>query len=163
MIILGIDPGLERIGYGIISREGSVLKPIDFGLIESPRVVIPDRLRLIDEQFRGLLDRHQPDAVATERQLFAANKTTALDVAKALGVILLACGQRALPWAEYTPPQVKLAVVGNGAADKRQVQFMVTRLLGLDKAPKPDDVSDALAIAICHAFQSRVYIERTGR
>lgn len=159
MIILGIDPGLERIGYGIVSREGSTLKPVEFGLIQSPRVVIPDRLRLIDEQFRALLDRHRPDAVATERQLFAANKTTALDVAKALGVILLACGQRTLPWAEYTPPQVKLAVVGNGAADKRQVQFMVMRLLGLAEAPKPDDVSDALAIAICHAFQSRVTLQ----
>lgn len=162
MLILGIDPGLERIGYGLVSREGSVLKPVAFGLIESPRIAIPDRLLLIDEQFRALLDRYQPDSVATERQLFAANKTTALDVAKALGVLLLACGQKGLPWAEYTPPQVKLAVVGNGAAEKHQVQFMVARLLGLDKAPKPDDVADALAIAICHAFQSRVSIPPRG-
>ncbi|HVT13941.1 MAG TPA: crossover junction endodeoxyribonuclease RuvC [Fimbriimonadaceae bacterium] len=156
MRILGIDPGLERIGYGLVLREGSALRPIEFGLIESPRVALPDRLRLIDEQFRELLARHAPDAVATERQLFAANKTTALDVAKSLGVILLACGQKGLPWAEYTPPQVKLAVVGTGAADKKQVQFMVTKLLGLEKAPKPDDVADALAVAICHAFQSRI-------
>jgi len=160
MIILGIDPGLERIGYGLVSREGSVLKPLAFGLIESPRIAVPDRLKIIDELFRELLERHRPDAVATERQLFAANKTTALDVAKALGVILLACGQKGLPWAEYTPPQVKLAVVGNGAAEKRQVQFMVTKLLGLEKTPKPDDVADALAIAICHAFQSRVALTR---
>jgi crossover junction endodeoxyribonuclease RuvC len=162
MVILGIDPGLERIGYGLVRREGSALKEIEHGLIVSPRIAIPDRLRLIDEQFRELLDRHQPDAVATERQLFAANKTTALDVAKALGVILLACGQRGLPWAEYTPPQVKLAVVGNGAADKRQVQFMVTKLLSLAQTPKPDDVADALAIAICHAFRSRVAMTPTG-
>src|SRR5438309_1528056 len=126
MIILGVDPGLERIGYGLVRRDGSSLKPIAFGLIESPRIAIPDRLRIIDEQFQLLLDEHKPDTVATERQLFAANKTTALDVAKALGVILLACGQRGLPWAEYTPPEVKLGVVGNGGADKRQVQFMVS-------------------------------------
>lgn len=163
MLILGIDPGLERIGYGLINREGSTLKPVAYGLIETPRIAVPDRLRLIDEQFRALLDQHQPDSVATERQLFAANKTTALDVAKALGVILLACGHRGLPWAEYTPPEVKLGVVGNGAADKRQVQFMVTKLLGLEKTPKPDDVSDALAIAICHAFRSRVQMPTIGR
>lgn len=156
MLILGIDPGLERIGYGVVRREGSTLEPIDFGLIETPRIAIPDRLRLIEAQFGALLEKHRPDGVATERQLFAANKTTALDVAKALGVILLSCSKHGLPWAEYTPPEVKLAVVGNGAADKRQVQFMVTKLLGLAKPPKPDDVSDALAIAICHAFRSRV-------
>lgn len=156
MRILGVDPGLERIGYGLIRREGSRLEAIDCGLIETPRIAVPDRLRLIDEQFRGLLIRGQPDAVATERQLFAANKTTALDVAKALGVILLACSQHGLPWAEYAPPEVKLSVVGHGSADKKQVQFMVTKLLSLPKTPKPDDVADALAIAICHAFHSRV-------
>ena len=160
MLILGIDPGLERIGYGLVRREGSKLTPVAFGLIESPRIAIPDRLRFIDEKFRKLLEEHRPDTVATERQLFAANKTTALDVAKALGVLLLACGQKGLPWAEYTPPQIKLAVVGNGAADKRQVQFMVSKLLGLASPPKPDDVADALAIAICHAFQSRIQIPR---
>ncbi len=156
LLILGVDPGLERVGYGLVNRAGSRLSAVELGLIETPRIAIPDRLRLIDERVRAILDTHRPDAVATERQLFAANKTTALDVAKALGVILLACSQRGLPWAEYTPPQIKLAVVGNGAADKRQVQFMVTKLLGLEKTPKPDDVADALAIAICHAFQSQV-------
>lgn len=158
MLILGIDPGLERIGYGLVSREGSTLKPVEYGLIESPRIVLPDRLKLIDGQVKALIERYHPDEVATERQLFAANKTTALDVAKALGVILLTCGQHNLPWAEYTPPQIKLAVVGNGAADKKQVQYMVTKLLGLAQTPKPDDVADALAVAICHAFCSRVKI-----
>lgn len=162
MMILGIDPGLERIGYGLVSRQGSTLKAVSFGLIQSPRVAIPDRLMLIDDQLRELLTLHKPDAVATERQLFAANKTTALDVAKALGVILLACGREGLPWAEYTPPEVKLAVVGHGGAEKKQVQFMVTKLLGLEKPPKPDDVADALAIAICHAFRSRVGVVGQG-
>ena len=155
-MILGIDPGLERIGYGFVSREGSTIKPIAYGLIETPRIAITDRLRLIDEQLQELLAQYQPNSVATERQLFAANKTTALDVAKSLGVILLACGKRGLPWAEYTPPEVKLAVVGHGGADKKQVQFMVSKLLGLATVPKPDDVADALAIAICHAFRSRI-------
>jgi crossover junction endodeoxyribonuclease RuvC len=161
MIILGIDPGLERIGYGFVSREGSTLKPVAFGLIQTPRIAIPDRLRLIDEEVLKLIEQYKPDTVATERQLFAANKTTALDVAKALGVILLACGKAGLPWAEYTPPEVKLAVVGNGAADKKQVQFMVSKLLGLKEAPKPDDVADALAIAICHAFRTRISLIST--
>ncbi len=104
----------------------------------------------------GLIDKFKPDALASERQLFAANKTTALDVAKALGVILLSAADKGISWAEYTPPQIKLAVVGVGTAEKHQVQFMVTRLLGLKEPPKPDDVADALAIAICHALQSRI-------
>lgn len=158
MLILGVDPGLERIGVGIIRRDGSRLTAEHYGLIETPRILLPDRLKLIHEQMTSLLERHSPDAVATERQIFAANKTTAFDVAKALGVVLLCTSQQCLPWAEYTPPEVKLAVVGNGAADKKQVQFMVAKLLGLAEAPKPDDVADALAIAICHALRSRVSI-----
>lgn len=156
MIILGIDPGLERIGYGVIRRQGSQLCTIAYGLIETPRILIPDRLRLIHEQVTELLDTHQPDTLATERQLFTVNKTTAMDVAKALGVILLATSQRNLPWAEYSPPEIKQSVVGNGNADKKQIQFMVTRLLSLEKPPKPDDVADALAIAITHAFRTRI-------
>lgn len=161
MLILGIDPGLERIGVGLIRREGSRLTPVHHELVQSPRIELPDRLRLIHEQMTALLETYRPDAVATERQIFAANKTTAMDVAKALGVVLLCTSQHGLPWAEYTPPEVKLAVVGNGAADKRQVQFMVAKLLGLAAAPKPDDVADALAIAICHAMRSRISLPRS--
>ncbi len=160
MIILGIDPGLERIGYGFVRREGSTITPVAYGLIETPRIAVPDRLLLISDELDGLIEKYTPDTVATERQIFAANKTTALDVAKALGVILLATSRKGLPWAEYTPPEIKLAVVGNGAADKKQVQFMVTRLLSLQDTPKPDDVADALAVAICHAFRSRVALTR---
>ncbi len=156
MTILGIDPGIERIGWACIRREGSKLIAIEYGLIQTPRIAIPDRLKLIHDQVIELIDRLNPDALATERQLFAANKTTALDVAKALGVILLSAADRGISWAEYTPPQIKLSVVGVGRAEKHQVQFMVTRLLGLKEPPKPDDVSDALAIAICHALQSRI-------
>jgi crossover junction endodeoxyribonuclease RuvC len=155
-IILGIDPGLERIGWGKIRKVGSRLIPLEFGLIESPRIEIPDRLRIIDEKLGALFEGDPPDFVATERQLFAANKTTALDVAKALGVVLLKVGVHGIPWQEYTPPQVKLAVVGVGSADKRQVQYMVAKILGLAEAPKPDDVADALAIAICGAFHMKI-------
>ncbi len=158
MIILGIDPGLERVGFGVIQREGSRLTLIECGLIQTPRVAITERLAQIHREVLALIDKHHPDALATEKQIFAANKTTAFDVAKALGVILLAGSEKGLDWAEYAPPQVKLSVVGVGSADKNQVGFMVTRLLGLERPPKPDDVTDALAIAICHALQSRVQI-----
>ena len=160
MLILGIDPGLERIGVGLVKRDGSRLTCIHHGLIESPRIAVPDRLRLIHEQMTELLTKHRPDAVASERQIFAANKTTAFDVAKALGVILLCTSQQGLPWAEYAPPEIKLAVVGNGAADKKQVQFMVTKILSLPAPPKPDDVADALAVAICHAMRSRITLPK---
>lgn len=156
MLILGVDPGLERIGFGLISREGSKLQAVEYGLIETPRIEIADRLTLLHDQMRELIERTQPDSLAIERLVFAANRTTAFDVAKAIGVILLAGAKLGKPWTEYAPPEIKQAVVGNGSADKKQVQFMVTKLLSLTSAPKPDDVSDALAIAICHAFRSRV-------
>lgn len=156
MRILGIDPGLERVGYGVIDREGSRLTVIEHGLIKTPKIALPDRLRLIHEETVALLERSRPDAIATERLLFSVNKTTAMDVAKALGVVLLCSAQHGYPWAEYSPPEVKQAVVGNGSAEKKQVQFMVCKLLSLREAPKPDDVADALAIAICHAFRSRI-------
>ena len=156
MVILGIDPGLERIGYGIVRRDGSRICPVAYGLIETPRIRVPERVRIVHEEMLKLIDLYQPDEVATERLLFTVNKTTAMDVAKSLGVILLATSERCLPWAEYSPPEVKLGVVGVGNADKRQVQFMVTKLLGLEKTPKPDDVADALAVAITHALRSRI-------
>jgi crossover junction endodeoxyribonuclease RuvC len=158
MTILGIDPGLERVGFGVIRRDGSKITLIEHGLIQTPRIAITERLAQIHREVLALIERHNPDAMATERQIFAANKTTALDVAKALGVVLLAASEKGLEWAEYTPPEVKLGVVGVGNADKKQVEFMVTKLLSLDKPPKPDDVADALAIAICHAMRSRIKI-----
>lgn len=156
MVILGVDPGLERIGYGVVRREGSRLTVLDYGLIETPRIAVPDRVRIVHERIVALIDEHRPDTMATERLLFAVNKTTAMDVAKSLGVVLLAGSQRGLPWCEYSPPEVKQSVVGQGNADKKQVQFMVTKILSLPSPPKPDDVADALAIAVTHAFRSRV-------
>ena len=158
MTILGIDPGLERVGYGLIQREGSQLTAIDYGLIHTPKIALPDRLRIVHEAVLEIIDRHNPTSLATERQFFTVNKTNALDVSKSLGTILLAASLRGLPWTEYSPPEIKQSVVGNGSADKKQVQFMVTRLLSLTSTPKPDDVADALAIAITHAFRSRLTI-----
>lgn len=156
MLILGIDPGLERIGYGLVRKKGSQLECVSYGLITTPRILIPDRLKILYDELESVLTRFQPDCVATERQIFAANKTTALDVAKALGVILYCTSHHGLPWAEYTPPEIKKSVVGVGNADKKQVTFMVRRMLSLTEDPKPDDVADALAIAITHAFQMNV-------
>lgn len=158
MIILGIDPGFERVGFGVVRREGSRLSVIEHGLIQTPRIALPDRLRLIHEETLQLIDRTMPDCLITERLLFTANKTTAFDVSKALGTILLAASMRGIPWEEYSPPSIKQAVVGHGSAEKRQVQFMVAKLLSLPKPPKPDDVADALAIAICHAMRARTMV-----
>lgn len=156
MTILGIDPGLERVGWGIVEKNGSVLRVVAHGLVTTPRIEIGARLALIHQEVSDLLSEHGPQAVATERLFFAKNQTTAIDVAKALGVVVLACAGQGLVCHEYSPPEVKLAVVGNGAAEKRQVQFMVTKLLGLNETPKPDDVADALAVAVTHALRSGV-------
>ncbi len=112
------------------------------------------RVRLTYERICELLDTYRPDSVATERLFFKHNETTAMGVSRVIGVILLAVAQRELPWREYTPAEVKQAVVGTGAADKKQVQFMVARLLGLTQAPTPDDAADAVAVAICHAHHA---------
>lgn len=152
-LVMGIDPGLERVGYGLVRQEGSRLSSVEHGLIRTPRVELPERLRIVHEEVTALLSRLKPEAVATERLLFGPNKTTAFDVAKALGVVLLAAAQHGLPCFEYSPPEIKQSVVGNGRAEKRQVQFMVTRLLGLSEPPKPDDVADALAISIAHLLR----------
>lgn len=156
MIILGIDPGYERIGYGVIRKEGSRLTCLEHGLVSTPKIAIPDRLAIIHTDVSALIEKWRPDAMATERQVFAANRTTALDVAKALGVIVYLSAHYGLPWSEYTPAEVKAGVVGQGNADKKQVTFMVRRLLSLEKDPKPDDVADALAIAILHSFRSNL-------
>lgn len=154
MIVLGIDPGLERVGYGVVERQGSQLRAIGHGLIQTPRIATAERLRLVYRGVKELIEVHRPELSATEKLFFAKNQTTAIDVAKALGVIHLALAESALPILEFSPPEVKLAVVGNGAAEKRQVQFMVVKLLGLAAPPKPDDVADALAVAITAALRT---------
>jgi crossover junction endodeoxyribonuclease RuvC len=156
MRVLGIDPGIGRMGAAVVERQGSRLTAICYELIETPPIAVADRLLLIDSALSKLITLHQPTAFGIEKVIFAANKTTAFDVAKAAGVAMLAAGRAGLTVVEITPPEVKQAVVGVGNADKRQVQFMVQRLLGLEKPPKPDDVSDALAVAIAIALRARV-------
>lgn len=157
MKVLGIDPGFGRLGYGIVQRSGGSLRALEFGCVETSKEhSMPQRLRQIHHEMTALIERSQPDCLATEALLFAANRTTAFDVCKALGVVLLASAELNLAWCEYTPPQVKLAVTGSGSADKKQMRFMVQRLLSLTEAPKLDDVTDALAVAICHSLKARV-------
>lgn len=143
-------------GYAVVERLGSKLSALEFGVIETPPGRLPDRLVQIDTRLAELIEAHHPSALFIEKLLFAANKTTALDVAKAAGVALLAGGRRGLEVHEITPAEVKQAVVGVGNADKRQVQFMVQRLLGLKDVPKQDDAADALAVAIAGALRLRL-------
>lgn len=157
MRVLGIDPGFGRLGYGIVDRIDGVIRAGESGVVETDKSSpLPARLSHIHSEVVQLIARSEPDCIATEALLFAANRTTALDVSKALGVVLLAAAEVNLPWTEYTPPEVKLTVTGSGAAKKPQVQYMVAKLLSLPHPPKPDDVADALAVALCHAIRGRL-------
>lgn len=157
MIVLGIDPGTATTGFGVVRYEQGKLYPVDVGvLLTLPTQTLPERLAQIYEDINTLLDKYTPDTVATEKLFFHSNVTNAISVGGAVGVILLAFAQRDLPWAEYTPMQVKLAVTGYGGAEKRQVQEQVTSLLKLKEMPRPDDAADALAVAICHAHSFKL-------
>lgn len=152
MKILGIDPGLATIGWGVIESNGFKHKPVAYGAIQTPtKLTVEKRLDLIYKDLATIIERYSPDAVAVEELFFNTNITTGIRVAEARGVILLCCEHHKLQISEYTPLQVKQSVVGYGRADKKQVITMVTLLLSLSSAPKPDDTADALAIAICHA------------
>lgn len=152
MVVLGIDPGLATLGYGVIRRVGNRFTHLAHGTVTTPAsMALPMRLQLLYEGVKTLIVEHTPDVVAVEELFFGRNTTTALTVGQARGVAVLACQQSALPLFEYTPMQVKLGVTGYGHADKQQVQFMIQRMLALQSIPKPDDAADALAIAVCHA------------
>ena len=116
----------------------------------------PMRLLMIYRGLEQLIEEHRPDTLATERLFFSRNETTALTVGRTIGIVLLLAAMKGLPWQEYTPMEVKQAVVGYGGADKKQVQFMIQRILSLDAVPKPDDAADALAVAVCHAHSAGV-------
>ena len=152
MLILGIDPGYAIIGWGVIRYERGKFIPVDFGAITTPAgMPFNRRLEVIYDEMTTLLSRHTPDAVAVEKLYFQNNQKTAIDVAQARGVTMLAIHKSGVPVFEYTPLQVKSAVTGFGQAQKPQVMEMTKRLLRLKAVPKPDDTADALAIAICHA------------
>jgi len=150
--ILGIDPGTAITGYGVLEQQGNKLIPLSYGVIRTgPELGLAQRLNIIYDEVSKKIKLYQPDTMAVEQLFFNKNVRTALVVGHARGVILLCGSQANLPVVEYTPLQVKSAVVGYGTAEKKQVQEMVRILLGLEKIPKPDDAADALAIAICHA------------
>lgn len=151
MRIIGIDPGYAIVGYGILDSVGIRFNAVDYGVITTPaKIPIEDRLEMIYDSLTELIKKYRPEAMAVEELFFNSNHTTAIPVAEARGVILLCAKQNGIGIFEYTPLQVKQAVVGYGRAEKQQVISMTTTLLGLPKPPKPDDAADALAIAICH-------------
>jgi crossover junction endodeoxyribonuclease RuvC len=152
MRIMGIDPGIAIVGFGLIDKQGSKLVPVQYGCIQTEaHTDSAVRLRMVYDSMVQLIDKYKPDAVAIEKLFFNRNVTTAMAVSQARGVLILAAVQQGLEIGEYTPLQVKQAVVGYGKAEKKQVQEMVKLFLHLSAVPKPDDVADALAIAICHA------------
>ena len=152
MIALGIDPGTATTGYGVVRQQpGGNLQKIEYGVILTPaQTPMEQRLNQLFDQIEQLILLHRPDACSVEKLFFQRNVTTAIAVGQARGVILLAVGRAGIPLYEYTPLEVKQAVTGYGAADKKQVQEMTRVILNLDEIPRPDDAADALAIAICH-------------
>ena len=152
MIILGIDPGIAIMGYGVIESDGSKHRLIQYGaLTTAAHTPTPARLRAIFTGVNQLMDMFTPDDVAFEELFFARNVTTAMNVGAARGVALVAAAQRTEELYEYTPMQIKQAVTGYGKADKAQVQQMVKMITGMDSIIRPDDAADAVAAAICHA------------
>lgn len=150
-ITIGIDPGTAILGFGVVEGDGDS-QLVDYGVIETPSDLdMPHRLVILYDAVAELLTRHKPDELAVEQLFFARNVTTAIAVGQARGIVLLAAAQQGILVAEYSPSEIKQAIVGYGKADKRQIQEMVRILLTLDAVPQPDDAADALAVALCHA------------
>lgn len=167
MRILGIDPGFAIVGWGIIDSERGNIRPVAYGAITTPaHTSLESRLLTIQRDLESLIEKYKPDEMAIEELFFNTNITTGIAVAEARGVILCTAHRLGIKISEYTPLQVKQAVVGYGRAEKKQVIIMVTGLLGLKEPPKPDDTADALAIAVCHAHSAgsrlaKFYNQRT--
>jgi crossover junction endodeoxyribonuclease RuvC len=149
--VLGIDPGVSRCGYGAVVRDGGKLRAVACGVIRTPAGdPLPDRLVALAEELDALVAELQPSALAVERVLFQVNARTAMSVGQASGLALVAAARAGIPVVQYSPNELKLAVTGDGRADKAAVQMMVARLLALAEVPKPADAADALALACCH-------------
>ncbi|MBR5783266.1 MAG: crossover junction endodeoxyribonuclease RuvC [Clostridia bacterium] len=160
MIILGIDPGYATVGYGVISREGHSFRTLDYGAVTTPAgMPFAERLEIIYREIGELIEHFKPDMMSIEKLFFNTNITTGIEVAHARGVILLSAVQHGLPFKEYTPLQVKQAVVGYGQAEKKQVMLMTQNLLHLSQLPRPDDAADALALAVCLAHSTNSLLE----
>ncbi len=157
MIILGIDPGLATLGYGVIEKDGrGRTTPLAYGVVTTPKELpLQKRLLLLEKGVAEVLQKYPPDEIAFEELFFTENITTGIAVSQARGVALLTCAKACEHIFEYTPMQVKQALTGYGKADKKQMQQVVASILKLDKIPRPDDAADALAIALCQAATSR--------
>ena len=158
MRILGIDPGLATVGWGVIDVERGKPNVVSYGVILTPKdKKLPERLSIIEEDLKAVISKYKPDEIALEELFFNTNITTGINVAQARGVILLtgvkACAGKLF---EYTPLQIKQALTGYGRAEKRQIQEMTKTFLGLSKVPKPDDAADALAVALTHSQTSKL-------
>ena len=151
MFVLGIDPGLSRCGYGVVTHRGGAMAAVAGGVISTdPTVALPDRLRTLSEELRALVAEFRPESVVVERVFFQVNARTAMATGMAAGVALVAAAEAGCEVAQYTSNEVKQALVGYGSATKEQVQRMVASVLGLADPPSPPDVADALALAACH-------------
>ncbi len=159
-IILGIDPGLAHTGWGIIRQRGVRLECVAYGCIATnAKQPLPDRLNKIYEQIGAVIERFRPESLGIETVWFGENVTAAFGTGQARGAALVACAQGGLCVGEYTPTQIKAAVVGIGTADKSQITYMVTQILGLEQDPHPDHAADALAAAICYTTHQSILSE----
>lgn len=157
MIILGLDPGTARVGWGVVETNGAKYASIAYGLIETDKDTrAEDRLKEIFDAINLLIKTYTPEAISIEDLYFSTNAKTAIAVGQARGVLLLAAAKHHIQTASYSPLTIKRAITGDGKADKGQVQYMVTKQLHLREIPKPDDVADALAIALTHAFSYKM-------
>lgn len=156
MRILGIDPGIAIVGYGVVEKETNRYKAVTYNAITTrAHTPLETRLEIIYNKMNEILDEFRPEVMSVEELFFNNNAKTAFAVGQARGVILLSAVQHKIPIYEYTPLQVKQALTGYGRADKNQIQQMTKSMLGLFEIPKPDDVADALAIAVCHGNSMR--------
>ena len=154
--VIGVDPGLTITGFGILDYNGGQIRTVAFGTIKPPaKEALPNRLEYLNSHMTELLEKFEPNAFAIEDTFFSQNVKSALLLGQARGVLLLAAASKGIPSMDYAPRKVKQSVVGNGAADKTQVQYMVQQILKMDEPPKPLDVSDALAIGLCHINQNK--------
>ncbi len=154
--VIGVDPGLIITGFGILDYKGGQIRTVAFGTIKPPvKESLPNRLEYLNSHMTELLEKFEPNAFAIEDTFFSQNVKSALLLGQARGVLLLAAASKGIPSMDYAPRKVKQSVVGNGAADKTQVQYMVQQILKMDEPPKPLDVSDALAIGLCHINQNK--------
>ena len=163
MVILGIDPGYATTGFGVVFSDRGNLKLLNYGTITTPTTLtFPQRLEVLYDDMEELLRTVKPEAVAVEELFWGNNVTTGIGVSHGRGVILLAIQKSGVPLYEYTPNQVKQAVVGYGGAEKHQVMDMTRRLLHMEKVSRPDDAADAIAIALCHARSSTSLLHQKG-